>query len=188
MYVGGWYPIEFVAGPDEAALAQESEDAELTRSRPIFVSKTMRVTLLSDPNFRIRPKSKALQETGEDLAASWQWDVKPLAGGKHTLIAQVEVLRRGTGSRLQVVNRYSRRVSVSVGVGTFQSLLNGIRNAETIGEATASLFEAWRAALVALLALLVAFFGVRALIRRHHRRRSKPRQELGETEDTAGSS
>ena len=140
----------------------------------------MRVTLLPDPNFQIRQKSKAMQETGPDLAATWQWDVKPAAEGTHTLIAQVDVLEK-TNGRFQVFNRYSRRVSVHVGVGTIQDVLNRIRDAETIGDALTALFKSLRATLLALAGLLLVGFGLRSLIRRHRKRR--PNRQLSNERD-----
>jgi hypothetical protein len=165
MNVGGWYAVEFVAGPTTGALLEESEDAQLTAPRSIFVSKNMRVTLLSDPNFKIRSKSKALQQTGADLAATWQWDVNPRASGTHTLIAQVDVLRPIADGKFQIFNRYSRRVSVQVGVGTLRGALNGIRNAASVGDALTALFKSWSAMLLALGAFIVAGFGVWSRLR-----------------------
>lgn len=173
MDVGHWYPIEFVAGPSIAALSDEAEESPLTPARPIVVSKLMRVTLLRDPNFEIRPKAKALQETGADLAATWQWDVKPQSEGTHTLIAQVDVLKRNADGSYQVFNRYSRRVSVRVGVGTVQGALNGIRNAESIGDALTALFKSWGATLVALTLLIAAAFSVRSGARRFRERQQR---------------
>lgn len=171
MSLHNWYPIEFVAGPDAAALSAESEESSLTHPRPIFVSKVMRVSLLPDPNFQIRPKSKALQETGADLAASWQWDVKPQAAGTHTLIAQVDVLKRKPDGTVEVFNRYSRRVSVRVGAGTLQETLDGIRSAESIGGALTALFKSWSKMLVALAVLIGACLTVIATIGKARRRR-----------------
>ncbi len=169
MQVESWYPIEFVAGPTLADLRDEAEGLPLTKPTAIFVSKEMRVSLLKDPNFEVRTKSKALQETGADNAASWQWDIRPHVEGAHTLIAQVDVLRRRHDGRAEVFNQYSRRISVHVEVGTFQGLLNGIRSAETLGEALETLFSSWRGAVVALSTLTAAVFGLYWLIRKRGR-------------------
>jgi hypothetical protein len=160
MRVQSWYPLEFVAGPNFGALAEEAEDLPLTRPHPIFVSPYMRVVLLPDPNFQIRLKSKSLQGTGSDLSATWLWDVEPLAKGTHTLIAQVDVLQRGANGRYSVFNRYSRRVSVRVVVGPVQEIINDIRDARSIGDAMTNLLKSWRATLLALIALIAAMISL----------------------------
>lgn len=178
MEVGNWYPLEFVAGPSILALADEAEDAPLTPARPIYVSHDMYVRLLNDPNFQIRAKSKALQETGEDVSATWQWDVKPVRVGTHTLIAQVDVLKRKPDGRFERFNRYSRRVSVRVSVDTMQGVINAIRNGESLGDALGALFRSWSVALKALLGLIILGFGISWAVRRYRRRAPKP-SELG---------
>lgn len=166
MRVQRWYPLEFVAGPNGVALAEEAEGVPLTQPHTIFVSRYMRVTLLQDPNFQIRTKSESLQAMGPDLSATWLWDVKPKTEGTHILIAQVDVLQREANGRYTVFNRYSRRVSVRVGVGTLQGTLNDIRNAASVGDALTALFKSWSATLIALTALIAALVGVWSAIRR----------------------
>lgn len=174
MNTGGWYPIEFVAGPTLESLKAETEELELTTPRPIYVGESMRVRLLKDPNFEIRAKSKDLQQTGPDITATWQWDVKPTAIGTHKLIAQVDVLKRRKDGKYDLFNRYSRRVSVHVTVGTMQSIIDGIRNAEWLGNALSALFRSWGAMLIALGLLIGAAFGVRWRIRKFRRRAPRP--------------
>jgi pilus assembly protein Flp/PilA len=175
MRVGKWYPLEFVAGPDLKAIVEESEGLPLTRPHRIFVSHRMSVTLLPDPNFEIQPKSKTIQETGSDLTQTWQWDLKPLAQGNHTLIAQVDVFQRAPNGRYLIFNRYSRRVSVRVGVGTIQQVLQDIRGAQSIGDALTSLLESWRAMLIALALVIGAIIGV--VIAWHKLQRHFPRRK-----------
>lgn len=170
MQVDRWYPIEFIAGPSEESLLQESEDLALTPARPIFLSRKMRVVLLPDPNFDIRTKSETLQDTGSDLTTGWAWDVKPKADGTHTLIAQVEVLSPLTDGRYRLLNRYSRRVSVRVGVGTVQAAINDIQDAKSLGDALTALLQSWRATIMAFSALLIAVIVARAGLRRFRRR------------------
>lgn len=166
MEVGDWYPIEFVAGPTEAAISEEAEGSPLTRSRPIIVGPAMRVALLPDPNFQIRSKSQTLQETGPDLSATWNWNVKPLVEGTHTLIATVDVLKSNPGHGFDVFDSYTRRVSVNVKVGEFQSIINDLVNAKTLGDALTALLKSWRATLFALSALIGAIAFVRIAIQR----------------------
>jgi hypothetical protein len=177
MRVGSWYSLEFVSGLDFEAVAEEAEELPLTRARPIFVSQNMRVVLLPDPNFEIKPKSKSLQDTGPDLTATWQWDVKPLTIGTHTLIAQVDVLKPEKSGGYSVFNRYSRRVSVRVGVGTLQALIEDIRGAKSLGDALTSLLKSWRATLLALAGLIGAYFVVRWAIRKGKKRPVSARRE-----------
>ena len=185
MKIGGWYPVEFVAGPTIEALRVESEELPLTKPRPIYVGESMLVRLLKDPNFEIKAKSPALQQTGPDMAATWQWDVKPAARGTRTLIAQVDVLKRRPDGRYDLFNRFSRRVSVRVTVGKVEGVLEGIRNAESIGEALTALFRSLKATLISLGALVAAAFGVRWGFRKFRRRAPRP-DELEASSDSDG--
>ncbi len=78
MEVGKYATIKFVAGTNEAAIGQETEGAALTRSTAIYVAKAMKVTLLPNPSFEIKPATEAKQTTGLDKTATWLWNVKPL--------------------------------------------------------------------------------------------------------------
>lgn len=176
MNTGNWYPVEFVAGPTIEALKMETESLPTTKPSPIYVGENMLVRLLKDPNFEIRAKSPALQQTGPDLTATWQWDVKPGRVGSHTLIAQIDLLKRRPDGGYDVYNRYSRRVSVRVSVTDMQGLLEAIRNAESVGDALTLLFWSLRGALVALTALVVAAFGLRWALRKYRRRAPRPEE------------
>jgi len=166
MEVDNWHHLEFVVGRNEAALAEESEDQNLTRSKAIFVAPLMRVTLLPDPDFEIKPQSDATQETGADRAASWQWLVKPLRGGSHALIAQVEVLERRPDASIVSVETYKRRLAIRVRVGTWQGFLNALKGAATFGDVLGTLFGSWGKTLTALTALIAAAVGLWAAIRK----------------------
>ena len=165
MDLENWHRLEFVVGTSEAALAEESEDQELTPSKGIFVAPIMRVRLLPDPNFEIRPQSPAEQNTGADRAASWQWMVKPLKGGDHSLVAQVEVLEREEDGSLRAVDTYKRRVAIKVRVGTWKGFLNALRGAASFGDLLATLFRSWEKTLLGLTALIAAAVGLWAAIR-----------------------
>ena len=166
MSVEAWHRLEFAVGPNEAALAEEVEEQELTRSRQIFVAPLMRVTLQPHPNFEIRPESPDVQETGADRTASWQWSVKPLAGGAQSLVARVEVLERQQDGTLRAADTYTRRVEVRVRVGTWRGFLNALREASNFGDVLATLFRSWEKTLLALTALIAAGVALWAAIRK----------------------
>ena len=156
MEVDNWHRLEFVVGRNEAALAEESENQELTSSKAIFVAPLMRVTLLPDPDFEIKPQSDVTQETGTDRAASWQWMVKPLRGGSHALIAQVEVLERRPDGSTVSAETYKRRLAVKVRVGTWQGFLNALKGAATFGDVLGTLFGSWGKTLTSIAAMVTA--------------------------------
>jgi len=166
MEVNNWHRLEFVVGKTEAALAEESENQELGQSKGIFVAPLMRVTLEPDPNFEIRRQSPDVQETGGDLAASWQWSVKPLNGGNHALIARVEVLDKQPDGSLIASETYTRRLQVTVHVGTWQGFLNALKGAASFGDLLGTLFGSWGKTLTALTALIAAAAALWAAIRK----------------------
>ena len=166
MVVSGWYPIEFVAGPDQATLASQSEGAPLTQPTAIFVSQNMRVTLLSDPSFEIRPKSRSLQATGHDKASTWLWDVSPHAGGRHLLFAKVEVLTKKPDGSLELYQGYTRQVAVMVKVTAWQKTMSSLSGAKSLGDALTAVFGSWKLTLGALAGLILALVGVIAAVRR----------------------
>jgi hypothetical protein len=166
MEVNNWHRLEFVVGKTEAALAEESENQELGQSKGIFVAPLMRVTLEPDPNFEIRRQSPDVQETGGDLAASWQWSVKPLNGGNHALIARVEVLDKQSDGSLIASETYTRRLQVTVHVGTWQGFLNALKGAASFGDLLGTLFGSWGKTLTALTALIAAAAALWAAIRK----------------------
>lgn len=165
MEVGRWYTAEFIVAPTEAALAEEGGDLPLVRSQPVFTSPYMRVRLVPDRNFEFEPRTPELQPTGLDRSASWQWNVKPLNKGDHWLTAKVEVLARKPDGTLTSIDDYTRRVSVKVEVGTWESFLTALRNASSLGEVFEALFRSWERALLALAALLTAGFVVLRVVR-----------------------
>jgi len=157
--------LEFVVGPNEAAIGEETEGQQLTTPRAVFVSATMRVTLLPDSGFDIRPQSADVQNTGVDRTATWEWKVTPLRGGKATLFAKVEVGKRNPDGTFAVANTYTRRVAVHVKVGTWAGFGNALKRASTVGELLGTLFSAWEKTLIALAALIAAASGVWLAIR-----------------------
>jgi hypothetical protein len=166
MEVNNWHRLEFVVGKTDAALAEESEDQELGQSKAIFVAPLMRVTLLPDPDFDIRRQSPDIQETGADRAASWQWSIRPLNGGSHELIAKVEVLDKQEDGTLVPSETYTRRLPVTVHVGTWQGFLNALKGAASFGDLLGTLFGSWGKTLTALTALIAAAVGLWAAIRK----------------------
>lgn len=155
LVAGTWSQIEFFAGPDLAALADEAEGEVLARNRAIYISPTMKVTLLPDPEVEIRTKSEALQQLGDDRTASWQWDVRPKSGGDRTLIAQVEVFDDSKPAG-PPIERYKRRLSVHVEVTGFA------RGSELISKGK-RLSEEFGGLLKAILLILVTGMGILAI-------------------------
>jgi hypothetical protein len=181
MEVGaGWYTIEFHSGPNEQTLSEQAQGAQATPSQPIHVSRHMKVTLQPDPNFLIKPKSDEDQDTGADLAATWDWSVKPLSEGEQTLIAHVQVMMPDSHGNLATYDQYDSHVAVRVTVGSWQGLLNALGNAKSLGDALTLLFKSWRGTLLALAALMVAVGVVIGAIRGR-----RPPADSGEKETDA---
>jgi hypothetical protein len=162
MEVDNWYTVEFFVAPDKEALKEEAEAPaeELTAPTAIYVAPLMRVTLLKDPGFEIRAKTDAVQTTGRDRRASWQWDVKPLTDGERTLYAKVEVLKRNPDGSLEATETRTRHVAVKIEVGTWAGFLIALKNAASLGDVLTTLFASWEKTLGALAALILALVGV----------------------------
>lgn len=156
MDVDAWSTLEFVVGPTQAVLAEETEHRKLTPSATVYVAPTMRVTLLPDPNFQFQPQSDPIQDTGVDRTATWQWKVKPLSGGSSTLFARVEVGQRSPDGGLTVAKTYTRRVEVHVEVGTWKGFLNALKSAATLGDLIGTLVGSLGKTLTAIAAMVTA--------------------------------
>lgn len=170
MQVGAYYPILFVAGPNEQSLSEETEGAALTHRRKIFVGPYMQVTLLPDPNFRVKPRTQALQATGADLTTTWEWNVEPLTDGDHVLTAQVDVMRPSPRGGYSTYDSYTRDVAIHITVGSWTAFVEAMRNATSVGDLFGTLFRSWQKTLLAFAAVIVAGFGVPAAIRSGLRR------------------
>jgi|KBSSwiStaDraftv2_1062776.scaffolds.fasta_scaffold00229_2 hypothetical protein len=156
MDVDAWSTLEFVVGPTEAVIAEETEGRKLTPSAAVYVAPTMRVTLLPDPGFQYQPQSDPIQDTGQDRTATWQWKVKPLTGGTTTLFARVEVGERERNGTLNVVKTYTRRVAVHVHVGTWKGFLNALKSAASLGDLIGTLVGSLGKTLTAIAAMVTA--------------------------------
>lgn len=156
MDVDAWSTLEFVVGPTEAVLAEETEGRKLTPSATVYVAPTMRVTLLPDSNFQFQPQSDPIQDTGIDRTATWQWKVKPLGGGTATLFARVEVGERERNGSLTVSKTYTRRVAVHVHVGTWKGFLNALKSAASVGDLIGTLVGSLGKTLTAIAAMVTA--------------------------------
>lgn len=156
MDVDAWSTLEFVVGPTEAVLAEETEHRKLTPAATVYVAPSMRVTLLPDPNFQFQPQSDPIQDTGQDRTATWQWKVKPLTGGTATLFARVEVGERERNGTLNVVKTYTRRVAVHVHVGTWKGFLNALKSAASLGDLIGTLVGSLGKTLTAIAAMVTA--------------------------------
>ena len=156
MDVDAWSTLEFVVGPTDAVLTEETEGRKLTPSATVYVAPTMRVTLLPDPNFQFQPQSDPIQDTGMDRTATWQWKVKPLSGGSSTLFARVEVGERRPDGSLTVAKTYTRRVAVHVHVGTWKGFLNALKSAASLGDLIGTLVGSLGKTLTAIAAMVTA--------------------------------
>ena len=170
MFVGRSYPLEFVVGPTEAAIVEEAGGLKLAPSQMVYVAPVMRVTLLPDPNFKSSPATPAIQNTGADRSATWQWNVVPLRDGTQILHARVEVLRRMPGGKYATVESKARHVEVEVKVGTVQGFINALRNAASLSDVLTTLFNSWGKTLGALALLITAVFGIPAAVREGRKR------------------
>lgn len=157
MEVGKFSVIKFVAGPNQQAITTETEGVALTRSTAVYVAKAMKVTLLPNPSFEIKPATEARQTTGLDKTATWLWNVKPLDDRNQTLEAEIEIFALNDddsfGRRLE---RYTRKVEVEVRVGKMQRFSEAVDDGTTIAEKLSKLFGSWQKAVGALVALLGA--------------------------------
>jgi len=172
MDVDAWSTLEFVVGPDEAVLAEETEGRRLTPAGTVYVAPTMRVTLLPDPNFTFQPQSDPIQDTGMDHTATWQWKVKPLGGGDATLFARVEIGERRADGTLAVAKTYTRRVAVHVEVGTWKGFLNALRSAATLGELLGTLVGSLGKTMAAIAAMITAAPTIWLALRSWRRRKA----------------
>ncbi len=157
MEVGKFTVIKFVAGPSEAAIGQETEGEALTRSTSVYVAKAMKVTLLPNPSFEIKPATEARQTTGMDKTATWLWNVKPIDDRSRALEAEIEIFALNDddsfGRRLE---RYTRKVEVEVRVGRMQAFSEAVDDGTTIADKLSKLFGSWQKTVGALVALLGA--------------------------------
>lgn len=165
LVVGQSYPLMFVVGPTEEAIADEAGSADLAPSETVYVAPLMRVTLLANPNFDSHAETKAVLPTGADRSATWQWNIVPKRDGKHRLSALVEVLRANPDGSYTTVESKNRHVSVEVEVGTWQGFMTALQNAASLGDVTTTLFNSWGKTFAALAALIGAIFGVPIAIR-----------------------
>ena len=156
MEVDHWYVVEFAAGPKEANVREETEGRALTALTRVYVAQTMRVTLLDNPAFEIKPKTASEQATGLDKTATWLWDVRPKSADGNALQAKVEVLRKLSDGTMEVVESYTRSVPVSVHIGGMKRTLGAIDDASTVGSKLTGLFGTWQKTIGALVALLGA--------------------------------
>jgi len=165
MNVGLWYPLQFVVGPTQEAMADEAGGQELAPSQGVYIGPMMRVTLLENRNFDVEPKTPAIVRPGADNSASWLWNVSPKRDGTQSLQAQVEVLQLVDGKYVPVESK-TRQVSVKVRVGTWQGFMNALKNAASLGDVLTTLFNSWEKTLGALAALIGAIFGIPLAIRK----------------------
>lgn len=170
MFVDRSYPLEFIVGPTEEAVAEEAGGLDLAPSQMVYVAPIMRVTLLPDPNFNFTAVTEAIQHTGADQSATWQWNVVPLRDGTQVLHAKVEVLRRMSGGKYVTVESKARHVQVEVKVGTWQGFINALRNAASLSDVLTTLFNSWGKTLGALVTLIGAVFGIPIAIREGRKR------------------
>lgn len=170
LIVGRSYPLMFVVGPTEQAIAEEAGGVEMAASNTVYVAPVMRVTLLPNPNFDITAETSAVHRTGWDKSATWQWSIVPKRDGEHTLSALVEVLRRNPDGSYTTMESKNRHVSLEVEVGTWQGFMTALQHAASLGDVLTTLFNSWGKTLAALAALIAAIFGVPIAIREGRKR------------------
>ncbi len=166
MVLGNWYPLKFVAAPDVRATLLEIPDANLTAAQPVYLSPTMRVTLLPDPNFETTPATDAVQNTGKDLTQTWQWNVKPLHDGTQSLTARVEAGELRKDGSFDAKESRTRTVTIRVKVGTWDGFVRALGRASNLGDVLATLLASWEKTLKALAGLIGAVGLVWAAIRK----------------------
>jgi hypothetical protein len=160
MTVGNDYELTFVAARDQQGLVEESQGQPLTAPSSIRIAPYMKVTLLPNSNFNVTAKGADEKPIGPDLAATWHWEVRPLRRGSQTLRAQVDVLRVRPDQTIETIDSDTSFVNVMVKVGTWKAFINALRDASDLGEVLSTLFGAWEKALISLIALIGAFWGV----------------------------
>ena len=157
MEVGKFSVIKFVAGPNEKAIGAQTQGVALTDPTAIYVAKAMQVTLLPNPSFEIKARSKAQQITGFDKTATWSWDVKPLNDDVNRLEAEIKIFALNDDNSFgRELETYSREVEVEVRIGKMTRAIGAIDDASTIGEKLTKLFGTWQKTIAALVALLGA--------------------------------
>lgn len=170
LVVGRSYPLMFVVGPTEDALADEAGGVGLATSHMVYVAPVMRVTLLPNTNFDTKAVTSADQRTGPDKSATWQWNILPKRDGEHTLSALVEVRQQNPDGSYTTIESKNRHVSLEVEVGTWQGFMTALQNAASLGDVLTTLFNSWGKTLGALAALIAAIFGVPIAIREGRKR------------------
>lgn len=165
LIVGRSYPLMFVVGPTEKAIADEAGGVEMAASQTVYVAPVMRVTLLPNPNFDTEAETSAVQRTGLDRSATWQWNIVPRRDGEQRISALVEVLQPNPDGSYTTLESKNRHVSLEVEVGTWQGFMTALQNAASLGDVLTTLFNSWGKSLGALAALIAAIFGVPIAIR-----------------------
>lgn len=169
MVLGNWYPLQFIAGPDQDSLPGEAPGANLTNSQQVYISQTMRVTLLPNPNFEMQPTTPAVQDTGRDRTETWQWNLRPLHDGMHKLSVRVEAGKKRPGRGFDAWDSRTRQVSIRVKIGTWEGFVRAIGRATTAGNLLATLFASWEKTVTALVALIIALSALRLAIKNWRR-------------------
>lgn len=156
MEVGHSYPIEFVAGPTDELIRAETEGRALTPARTVLVGRKMKVVLLPNSSFEIKPLSDAEQLTLEDKTATWQWEVTPRNDDATELKARISVFRQLPDGSFAQVEGYNRTVPVTIHFGSVKRAVTFLDNARMFGEKLTGLFGTWQKTIGALVALLGA--------------------------------
>lgn len=171
MEVGHKYQIEFVAGPTDQKLHQETQNRPLTDASDVLVARKMKVVLVPSSSFEITPLSDAEQLTGLDKTATWHWEVTPRDADATQLQARINVFRQLPDGSFAEVEDYDRTVPVTIHVGRLKHTLAAIDDASSIGDKLTGLFTSWQKTVAALVALIT---GIGVLAWRLGLRRSKP--------------
>src|SRR6185437_17131861 len=138
--------IQFSVAPDQAGVVEELDAAPAGPMRHIMLTARMRVHLLPNANFTIRPLDPADEEQpiGRDRRASWIWEVTPkdTNGRPYTLTAIVIPLDQNGVQ----IDSYPKHVTVMVRVGTWRGFLNALQAARSAGDLVSAASQSWKTA------------------------------------------
>ena len=157
MFLKQWTPIKFFVGQAERDIREQNPDATLARATAVYVANAMRVRLIPNASFEIKPTSEPDQTTGMYKTATWSWEVRPINDHSKVLEAEIKVFALnpdGTFGRFIV--GYSKSVPVEVQVSRVDRTLGAIDTASDVGNKLTGLFGTWQKTIGALVALLGA--------------------------------
>ncbi len=152
-----WTPIKFFVGQAERDIREQNPDATLDEPTAVYVANAMRVRLIPNASFEIKPTSESDQTTGMYKTATWSWEVKPINDHSKVLEAEIKVFALnpdGTFGRFIV--GYSKSVPVEVQVSGVDRTIGAFNTASEVGNGLTGLLGTWQKTIGALVGLLGA--------------------------------